>query len=134
METCFWDRCGSRWRDLEGKKVLLSSLHFFAFAAESSEADLLTQTSNGAAGVLSLRGLHSTLERQAPLGFSGNQGVTGIPGSLSVPLQFSGSLGRNLESEGTLPGRIWLAKKLPFLHFLNHLQVENNCCHVPFIC
>lgn len=73
METCFWDRCGSRWRDLEGKKVLLSSLHFFAFAAESSEADLLTQTSNGAAGVLSLRGLHSTLERQAPLGFSGNR-------------------------------------------------------------
>lgn len=119
---------GGIWRDL------LSSLHFFAFAAESSEADLLTQTSNGAAGVLSLRGLHSTLERQAPLDFSGNQGVTGIPGSLSVPLQFSGSLGRNLESEGTLPGRIWLAKKLPFLPFLNHLQVENNCCHVPFIC
>lgn len=47
-----WDTHGNRWRDLECKRVWLSLVHSFMFAAEASKAALLKQTSNGAAGAL----------------------------------------------------------------------------------
>lgn len=136
MGTSLWDTYGNRRRDLELKRVLLSSVHFFTFAAEASKAALLKQTSNGAAGALSVRGVSPTLDwltSSSRTSLATRESQTSQ--ELSGPLfRRSGSLGRKLESGGTLSGRIWLAKKLTFLHLLNNLEVENDCPHCRFIC